>query len=100
MPQEFEPIPELQAAHFIDALLKSYPGADRLAIVDALLAWIAILLQDADSKTRIGAAYSLVARAVWLAPGERFDAETFRILDGARAEIVSTRAINNNTVNA
>ncbi len=98
MPQEtFDKIPELLAAEFVSVLMRERGPANRLEIVHALSAWIAILLQDSDSETRIDAAHALAARAVWLAPGERFDAETFRVLDEARAEILSIRErINNN----
>jgi hypothetical protein len=72
-------IPELTAARIIQNLMETR-GGDRIEVVSALLAWATTLLRNAPQDVRVEAARLMVANACWLAPHERFDAETLRLL--------------------
>ncbi len=81
MPQDgYIEIPELAAARVVDGLMKSRVGSDRAEICGALLAWITVLLGDCSSAERTGIAFQMLRHAAWLAPHEKFDEKTFRLV--------------------
>jgi hypothetical protein len=76
---QHQEIPELTAARIIQGLMETRDN-DRIEVVNALLGWITTLVRDAKPETRIDAARLMFTHAVWLAPHEKFDQETIKLV--------------------
>jgi hypothetical protein len=86
MSVEHREIAELAAARVVQGLLDDRPEAELVEIVSALINWAMILLRDATPEARIEAAQQMFVNACWLAPHEKFDEESVRVVrDFARS---------------